>query len=121
MKFDNVILLGSTRANPWQELIQDRLNFRLGFDQQSRYSYFENRDPHSGESNIYRTDSNVSYCRLAFVPNLAGTGNILAISGTEIEGTTGGGEFVTSERSLSHYCRWPALAIPAECLTSRHF
>ena len=54
MKFDNVILLGSTRANPWEELIQGRLNFRYGFDQKSRYSYFENLTPHPGELKIYR-------------------------------------------------------------------
>ncbi|MGA8367348.1 MAG: hypothetical protein ACLQMT_03025 [Candidatus Acidiferrales bacterium] len=101
MKYDNVILLGSTRANPWEELIEDRLNFRFGFDQKSRYSYFENRDPHPGELKMYVTDSGVSYCRIAFLPNLSGTGNILSISGTETEGTEGGGEFVTSERSIA--------------------
>src|SRR5207237_6569967 len=45
MKTDNVILLGSSRANPWDELIQDRLNFRFGFDQQTRRSYFTNLAP----------------------------------------------------------------------------
>ena len=100
IKSDNVILLGSTRANPWAELIEDRLNFRFGFDQQSRYAYFENRDPRPGESKLYRTDSGVSYCQIAFLPNLGKTGNILAISGTETEGTEGGGEFITNERSL---------------------
>ena len=28
MKFGNVVLLGSSRANPWVELIQSKLNFR---------------------------------------------------------------------------------------------
>jgi hypothetical protein len=101
MSADNVILLGSTRANPWVDLIADRLNFRFGFDQASRYAYFENREPRAGEEKTYRTDSNTSYCQIAFLPNLARTGNILAISGTEVEGTEGGGEFVTNERSLA--------------------
>jgi hypothetical protein len=101
MKFDNVILLGSVRANPWAELIEDRLNFRFGFDQKSRYSYFENLDPRPGELKIYQTDSSVSYCRIAFVPNLSRTGNILSVSGTETEGTEGGGEFVTNEHSIA--------------------
>ena len=100
MKSDNVVLLGSSRANPWIELIQDRLNYRFAFDQQSHYSYFENRQPSPGELSTYRTDSSVSYCQIAFLPNLGRTGNILAISGTETEGTEGGSEFVTSERSL---------------------
>jgi hypothetical protein len=101
MRVDNVILLGSTRANPWVDLIADRLNFRFGFDQDSRYAYFENREPHAGEPKMYRTDASTSYCQIVFLPNLGRTGNILAISGTEVEGTEGGGEFVTSESSLA--------------------
>lgn len=100
MKADNVILLGSSRANPWVELIEDRLNFHFGFDQQLRFPYFENRDPRPGELKVYRGDAKATYCQIAFVPNLGGTGNILAISGTEVEGTEGGGEFVTSERAI---------------------
>jgi hypothetical protein len=100
MRVNNVVLLGSSRANPWVELIADRLNFRFGFDQKSRYSFFENRDPRVGEAKLYPTDSSVSYCHVAFLPNLGKTGNILAIAGTEVEGTEGGGEFVTNERSL---------------------
>jgi hypothetical protein len=97
MRGDNVILLGSSRANPWIDLIVDRLNFRFGLDRDSKYAYFENREPHPGEPKMYRTDSSTSYCQIAFLPNLGRTGNILAISGTEVEGTEGGGEFVTNE------------------------
>jgi hypothetical protein len=102
MKFDNVVLLGSRRANPWVELIEDRLNFRFGYDEQTRRGYFENRRPLPGEPAVYRTDAHSSYCHIAFVPNLDRTGNILAIAGTEVEGTEGGGEFVTSSASLAH-------------------
>ena len=116
MKSDNVILLGSIRANPWVELIAERLNFRFGFDQKSRYSYFENLAPRAGEEKLYPTDSGMSYCHIALLPNLGRTGNILAIAGTEVEGTEGGGEFVTNERSMSQLrpCRtWlPTAACP---------
>ena len=101
MKTDNVVLLGSSGANPWVSLIEDRLTFRFGFDRVSRFAYFENRQPHPGELKIYRTDSEVSYCEIAFLPNLEHTGNILAISGAEVEGTEGGGEFVTNEHSMA--------------------
>jgi hypothetical protein len=100
MKTDNVVLVGSSIANPWVSLFEDRLNFRIGFDRLARFAYFENRDPRPGEPRMYRTDSDVSYCQIAFLPNLAHTGNILAICGAEVEGTEGGGEFITSEHSL---------------------
>jgi len=105
MKSDNVVLLGSSRANPWTELIQDKLNFRFAFDQKSRYAYFENREPRSGEQREFRADANVSYCQIAYLPNLSQTGTILAIIGTEVEGTEGGSEFVTTEASLQQLRR----------------
>jgi hypothetical protein len=105
MKSDNVVLLGSIRANPWMELIQDRLNFRFGFDQQSRYAYFDNENPQAGEARTYRADSGVSYCHIAFLPNLDRTGNVLVIAGTEIEGTEEGTEFVTNESSMTQLSR----------------
>lgn len=100
MKSDNVVLLGSDIANPWVSLVEDRLNFRFGYDRVSRFAYFDNRKPKPGEQARYLTDSDVSYCEIAFLPNLARTGNILAICGAEVEGTECGGEFITSERSL---------------------
>ncbi len=100
MKTDSVVLLGSSGANPWVGLLEDKLTFQFGYDRVARFAYFENRDPRSGELKTYRCDSNVSYCRIAFLPNLAQTGNIIAICGGEVVGTEGGGEFVTNEHSL---------------------
>ena len=101
MKSDNVILVGSIRANPWEELIQERLNFRFEYDQQTRRAFFRNLKPDANEPAVYGSEANISYCRIAFLPNLAATGNILDISGTETEGTEGGSEFVTTERSMA--------------------
>lgn len=76
MKFGNVILLGSPRANPWVELIEGKLNFRYAYDQTTHHSAFENHSPHSGEQSRFPTDSQTSYCRIAYLPNLSGNGNI---------------------------------------------
>jgi hypothetical protein len=100
MKFGNVVLLGSPRANPWVELIEHKLNFRYVYDQTSHYSAFENHSPKNGEPAVFPTNSNTSYCRIAFLPNLSGNGTILNIAGTETEGTEGGGEYITNEKSL---------------------
>jgi hypothetical protein len=105
MKFGNVVLLGSPRANPWVELIEGKLNFRYVYDQTTHHSAFENHSPHSGEQSRFPTDSQTSYCRIAYLPNLSGDGNILNIAGTETEGTEGGGEYITSERAIEQLRR----------------
>lgn len=100
MKSDNVVLLGSTRANPWQYLIDSQLHFQFGWDQKLSCNFFENFDPVPGAQSFGRCAPNVSYVRIALVPNLTGTGNVLSIEGTDAEGTEGGGEFLTSESSV---------------------
>jgi hypothetical protein len=105
MKAGDVILLGSTRANPWVELIEGKVNFRYTYDQGTHHSAFQNRSPLPGEQTAFPTDSNTSYCRIAYLPNLSGNGAILNIAGTETEGTEGGGEYITSERTLSQLRR----------------
>ncbi len=97
MKSDNVVLLGSRRTNPWVELVENRMHFRFGFEPSTRQGYFENPHPQAGESSIYANGPSISYCQITFLPNVAGTGNILVISGTDVEGTESGGEFLTSE------------------------
>jgi hypothetical protein len=101
MQADNVILLGSTRANPWGELIAEPLNFRYGFDQKLRYSFFENRQPKAGEAKVYRSDAGTSFCHIVFGPNLRRTGKILWIAGSEVEGTEGGGDFLMDEQAIA--------------------
>ncbi len=105
MKFGNVVLLGSPRANPWVELIESKLNFRYTYDQTTHHSAFQNHAPRPGEQASFPTDSSSSYCRIAYLPNLSGNGNILNIAGTETEGTEGGGEYITSEKTLSQLQR----------------
>ena len=100
MKFANVVLLGSPRANPWVELIERELQFRYAYDAATQHSAFRNQDAKGGQTVNFLTDSKTSYCRIAYLPNLSGNGNILNIAGTETEGTEGGAEYVTSERTL---------------------
>ncbi len=106
MKSDNVVLIGSRRANPWVELVEGQLNFRFGYDAALSQSFFENRQPRAGETAVYRNSPAVSYCDLAFLPNLSHTGNLLVISGTEMEGTEAGGEFLTSPRGMATLQRY---------------
>ncbi len=109
MKSDNVVLIGSRRANPWVELVEGQLNFRFGYDAAQSQSFFENRQPRAGEAAVYRNSPAVSYCDLAFLPNLSHTGNVLVISGTEMEGTEAGGEFLTTQRGMATLQRYVKL------------
>ncbi len=100
MKFANVVLLGSPRANPWVELIEKQLQFQYVYDETTHHSAFREISRNGGDPVNFPTDSKTSYCRIAFLPNLSGNGNILSIAGTETEGTEGGGEYVTNEKTL---------------------
>jgi hypothetical protein len=95
----DVVLVGPRRANPWLELFEPRLRFRSGFEEGTRRAWLENVAPAPGEAAQYFVTWNqVGYCRVAFLPNLGGTGTALIISGTDMSSTDAGTEFITSER-----------------------
>ena len=94
----NTILMGSRRANPWVGLFEEKLNFRTIFEESPKVVYFQNVAPKAGEQAEYRGQwSKLSYCRVAYLPNPKGSGSVLLISGTDVQATEAGGEFVTNE------------------------
>ena len=100
-KSSHAVLAGSRRSNPWLELFEDRLNFRSRFDEDRRVAYLENMDPRSDEDHIYESKVDErGYCRVAYLPNLGGTGSVLILSGTEMASTEAAVDFITSERWL---------------------
>jgi hypothetical protein len=97
----NSILLGSRRANPWLMLYEDTLNFQTVFEETPRAVWLRNRNPKSGEPAEYRGQwSKVGYCRVAYLGNTKRTGSVLLISGTDVQSTEAGGEFITGESSI---------------------
>jgi hypothetical protein len=97
-KSHHVILAGPRRANPWIELFEDQLNFRTRYDEGRRHASFENRAPRPGEERSYDVVWNqLGYCRVAYLPNLDGTGSVLLLSGTEMGSTEAGVDFITGE------------------------
>lgn len=97
----NVILLGSRRANPWVALYEDRLNFQTVFEESPRVALLQNKAPKPGEQSEYRGRwSRLGYCRVAYLRNNRNTGNVLLISGTDVPSTEAGGGFITRENSL---------------------
>jgi len=110
----NMILLGSAYSNPWVQMFEDKLNFRL--DLVSSGLRVNNRGPQHAESQYYPCHANIivrnkapnpgeaaeypclehnqSYAAVAFLPSESGSGNVLLIAGTTAEATAAGGEFV---------------------------
>ncbi|HZQ56084.1 MAG TPA: hypothetical protein VFB14_28085 [Bryobacteraceae bacterium] len=101
LKTSDVVLLGSKRSNPWAEFFESKLNFRFEQDV-SGYEAVINQHPKPGEPVKYRTTSEPpmlkSYGVVAFVPNLAGTGNVLLLEGAGMHATQAAGELVSNER-----------------------
>jgi hypothetical protein len=101
---DNVILLGSQRANPWLGLFEPQLNFQTVYQEEPQMAFLKNVAPQRGEPEVYTGRWQVmGFCRVAFLPNLKRNGNVLIISGTEMLSTLAGGEFITSERWLQRF------------------
>jgi hypothetical protein len=95
----NAILLGSLRANPWVGLFEDKLNFHTVFEESPRAAYFVNRSPKPGEQPVYKEQwAALGFCRVAYLPNPKATGDVLLVSGTDVQVTEAGSEFITSER-----------------------
>lgn len=102
---DNEILLGGPWVNPWGQLFENRLNFRIVPDTRNvAGSEFENVNPAPGEPKFFSPHSagtfGVSYARIALVPNLAGTGKILMLGANDHYSLEAAGDFVVSSRGL---------------------
>lgn len=104
LKSGNVILIGASEANPWVELFERNLNFVFHDDYKTGIFSVINRSPHSGEparwDSAWNDPQRRVYGLVAYVPNLAGDGNVLILEGTSMSGTEGARDFVMDDSQL---------------------
>lgn len=105
---NNVILIGSSISNPWDDLYESRMNFtaktnfNFGIADNTRTT-ITNRAPAAGEQTIYTLVDSAGYCVVAYLPNQSGNGKALLIEGTNSEAMEAGGDFLLSEETLSNF------------------
>jgi hypothetical protein len=105
LKQNNVILIGSTRANPWVDLFSSAGRFRVGYDSKTHTNLVENRDPGQGEKARYDEAANnadhLAYGVISYLPSLDGESSSLLIGGTSKAGTETASEFLLSPRFIT--------------------
>jgi hypothetical protein len=100
-KAGNFILQGGVRAIPWAALFERQLNFH--YERLETGDLFRNMRPLAGERTEYASGvhGKTSYARVAFVPNLSGTGKVLLVAGFGMAASEAAAEFVLSPSSVS--------------------
>jgi hypothetical protein len=99
---DNMILIGSRYSNPWQQLFEGRLNFKVSPPSVSPGAVI-NSSPRAGESAMYSPTDSVGYCVVAYLPNPDRGTRAILIEGTSSEATEAGGDFLLSEEEFSGF------------------
>jgi len=105
LKQNNVILIGSTRANPWVDLFSNAGRFRVGYDSKTHTNLVENRNPGKGEQARYDeaagSADHLAYGVISYLPSLDGESSSLLIGGTSKAGTETASEFLLSPRFIT--------------------
>lgn len=91
---DNLILVGSHVANPWDELFENQMNFVM-----DSHGQLINKNPKPGEEKSYSMDSR---CVVAYLP-IQHQRKVLVIEGGGPDATQAGGDFILSEEQLSNF------------------
>ena len=106
LKEGNFVFLGSAVANPWLELFDDSLNFRISGPADTPARQWRNCAPQEGESMAYpatsplpQAERTVSYAQVAVIPNKSRSGKVLIVAGLLMPDTEAAGEFVLSNQS----------------------
>ena len=102
LKQDNVILIGSPIANPWDELFESRLTFTATLNNGAP-TFITDRAPAACEQSTYIPTGSEGYCTVAYLPNPDHTGSVLLLEGTGSEATEAAGDFLLSEDQLSNF------------------
>jgi hypothetical protein len=98
----NAVVSGPRRSNPWAELFEEQVNFQSRHERFTNTGSFMNRQPQPGEAERYTAvREREAYCRVAYVANLDGTGNVLLLTGTDLPSTQAGLELVTREDEVA--------------------
>jgi hypothetical protein len=109
LKQSNVILLGSSDANPWVELFQKDLNFQFRYEPKTATVIIRNLHPIAGEKSIYETDqtdpAHNTFGVIAVTPNLDRSGRVLLIEGINMAGTEAAADYLFSDASASFLTR----------------
>jgi hypothetical protein len=109
LKQSNVILLGSSDANPWVELFQKDLNFQFAYQPKTATVVIHNLHPITGEKPIYETDetnpAHNTFGVIAVTSNLNRSGRVLLIEGINMAGTEAAADYLFSDASASFLSR----------------
>lgn len=101
---DNVILIGGSLSNPWDDLFEDHMNFVTTFASDGSIAVAD-RAPRGNEQPIYKQTPSVEYCVVAYLPNPDHNGVVLLIEGTNAEATEAAGDFLLSQYKLSNFAQ----------------
>jgi hypothetical protein len=102
----NIVLLGGPWVNPWGQLFEKRLNFRVTpLPGTPAFSQIHNEHPHSGEPTDFTPHKdgnlNVDYVRIAVLPGFNSPGHIFLLGATSTEALEAGGNYLLSRDALS--------------------
>ncbi len=110
LKAANAILVGGRAANPWVDLYEDRLTFRL--ESGAGSLRVRNRNPARGERDEYLPTEDTAYAVLAMLANGEGPGRVLLMGGTSLEATEGAGQFAIIPRHATELAARLSSAAP---------
>ncbi len=103
----NVVLIGRPLSNLWNELFENRINFRFYSDLQRDIVICQNLSPQPGEQAEYlpvdEGAKRTVYASVAFLPNLNNSGNALIIAGSSSGAQDIAAEFVTNENLFNSF------------------
>lgn len=106
LRSDDAVLLGNSRSNPWVQLFEARVGLRWIYNQQAGQYY--PIDTRSGTASFRPAESggaHPGYCEILLLPNLAGNGNVLIISGTGGGAMNAAAAFLADQRGISELRR----------------
>ncbi len=98
IKRDNVILIGGKKAVPWDDLVDDQLNFITDYDFTRGVAIVRNRHPKPGEQAVYSDPA--ASAVIAYMPNPSHTGNVIILAGTDSDATGAAAAFLTNEEQM---------------------
>ncbi len=98
---DNFVLIGSYWSNPWAEMFEPQLRFRLGKDSCFDDTAIGRR--FCAATLLERSES--GYARVAVIRNGSRAGKVLLIAGLNMESTEAAGEFFLDPQSVGKVLR----------------